>query len=99
MAACPLSPETRKRVELMFPPEEWPEASRLLEERCGNNLPMLDKFDELHLERFRFAALKVSKGTIEGLQQAVQLTNIDWRDLLVAAGFANGVNDHESWLP
>jgi len=51
------------------------------------------------MDRIRFAALKLSKGDLERLQEAVRLAKIDWRDLLVAAGFANDINIHQSWLP
>jgi hypothetical protein len=35
------------------------------------------------------AALKLSRGDLTGLRDAVELVNIDWRDLLLAAGFAD----------
>ena len=35
----PLSPQTRRRLELVFAPPDRAAAERLLVEECGNNLP------------------------------------------------------------
>jgi hypothetical protein len=93
-----LSPETQKRVEILFPVDEQAEASRLLVEQCGNDL-FLHEQDEFYLERFRYAALKLSRGTLQGLRGALELANSDWRDLLMAAGFGHDIKAHEKWLP
>ena len=34
---------------------------------------------------------------MEKLRAAVKLDNADWRDLLVAAGFADSVDAHKHW--
>jgi hypothetical protein len=66
---------------------------------CGNNLPFMEHHDSTGLERIRFAALKVSDGQLERLEEAVRLAQIDWRDLLVAAGFEYDVYAHLDWWP
>jgi hypothetical protein len=35
---------------------------------------------------------------LDALIQAIELAQTDWRDLLVAAGFAVDVHAHELWL-
>ena len=50
-------------------------------------------------ERLRFAALRFSGGNLTALQNAIELGKLDWRDLLVAAGFADDVTAHERWDP
>lgn len=95
----PVSPETRKRVALLFKPEEQEAACALLQDECGNNLPFMEDKDKIEMERLRFAAIKLSNGELNKLLNAVILAQADWRDLLVAAGFANDVHAHESWLP
>ena len=50
------------------------------------------------LERFRFAVLKLCAGNFEKLEQQVQLAKNDWRDLLVSAGFANDIEEHQKWF-
>ena len=96
--AVPLSPETERRVQLLFDPNVRTEAIALLVEECGNNLPFLEKSNEVELERFRFAALKLSGGDLRKLYDAVQLAQTDWRDLLVAAGFATDTKANDKWL-
>ena len=94
-----LSPETKRRLDLLFPPQDREAATRLLEADCGNNLPFLEKLDEFGLERFRFAALKISGGNLDRLREAIKLAKYDWRDLLVSAGFANDPVAHKEWEP
>jgi len=94
-----LSSETQRRLELLFRPEERAEASRLLVEQCGDNLPDHEKSTAQSLERTRFAALKLSGGNLPRLRDAIQLANQDWRDLLVAAEFGSDTRAHERWIP
>jgi len=93
-----MSPETEKRIALLFPPDQRDRVRRLLSEQCGNNLPLLESLDEVKLERVRFAALKLSQGKLDGLERAVALAKTDWRDLLMAADFGDP-NAHSEWLP
>jgi hypothetical protein len=93
-----LSPETLRRVDVLFPSEDRERAKALLYEQCGNNLPFLAKADMYELERFRFAALKYSDGNFSMLEDAVKLAQVDWRDLLMATGFGN-VDAHRRWKP
>jgi hypothetical protein len=99
MKTQPLSVATRERLDAVFSSADRETAERLLVERCGNNLPFLEKLDSAELERFRFAALKISNGTIARLEQAVKLANTDWRDLLMSAGFGEDVTAHQRWRP
>jgi hypothetical protein len=93
-----LSPDTEALVERLFSPGDRAEAARLLDEECGNNLPFLGKLDDVGLERFRFAALKLSRGNLADLRDTIELAKVDWRDLLVAAGFGTDLQAHRSWL-
>jgi hypothetical protein len=95
----PLSPETIRRVDILFLAEDRQRAKTLLYERCGNNLPFLEKKDMYQLERFRFAALKYSDGNLPMLEAAVKLAQGDWRDLLMASGFAHDIEGHRQWEP
>jgi hypothetical protein len=99
MASPHVSSETEKRIALLFPPDERARVRAILSEECGINLPFLQNFDDVKLERFQFAALKLSEGKIDKLNSAVALAKRDWRDLLVAAGFANDIHAHLLWLP
>ena len=98
-ATPPLSPGTEQRIALLFAPASQEIVRTILRKECGDNLPFCGKADEIAMERIRFAALKLSDGSLEKLRNAVQLAKIDWRDLLVAAGFANDIHAHNRWLP
>lgn len=94
-----LSPETKRRVEALYSEETRTEATELLVGDCGNSLPFCQSYDEFKLERIRFAALKISGGDMAKLKQAIKMAKHDWRDLLMAAGFAHDVTAHERWFP
>jgi len=51
------------------------------------------------LERIRSAAIRVSRGSMSELRDAVALAQLDWRDLLLAADFADDVHAHLRWMP
>ena len=96
----PLSAATEERLAAVFPtPEDAEQARRMLERECGSNLPFLQDGTPESLERFRFAALKLSGGSLEELRRAVRLAQMDWRDLLMAADFGRDLHAHEAWEP
>lgn len=76
------------QVRALFAEGEVSEAIQLLSEQSpGVGHASL-------LERIRSAAVRVSGGDLMELRRALALAATDWRDLLVAAGFANDVNAH-----
>lgn len=92
-----LSKQTWQLIRRLFVPKDQEEAARLLEQECGTNLPFLGDLGEIRLERFRYAALKLSGGQLGALRMAVRVAKQDWRDLLVAAEFANSLTAHKQW--
>jgi len=94
-----LSAATVDHIEALFPLELQEQVRELLSRQCGSNLPFCENSDEFQLERVRFAALKLSQGDLRELQKAVKLAQTDWRDVLMAAGFAHDLNAHEKWSP
>lgn len=50
-------------------------------------------------ERLLFAALRLSRGDLPALDQAITLGQTDFRDLLVAADLADDIHAHEKWVP
>jgi hypothetical protein len=98
-SAVPLSEEVQRRVEIMFEGKDRRTAADLLTDECGSNLPFLENLTSPQLDRYRFAALKISCGRLDLLRQAVEIARTDWRDLLVAAGFGNDPQVHERWMP
>jgi hypothetical protein len=95
-----LSERTRRHIEALFRPGDFEEAEALLVSGCGENLPLLgETATPVRLERVRFAAIRVSGGDLGRLREAVMEGARDWRDLLVAAGFADAPWAHEAWEP
>ncbi len=84
-------------VARLFPAEEQDEVTRLLQEDCGAVLPFADNVSAESFERVQCAALRLSEGRIDKLYDAIALAQIDWRDLLVAAGFAEDPRAHKGW--
>ena len=99
MAGVPLSDETKRRVDVLFSGDDSELVSDFLVNECGSNLPFCEGHNPTQMERLRFAALKVSEGRLDLLQQAVVLAKQDWRDLLMAAGFGHDVEAHKQWMP
>jgi len=95
-----LSAATTERLRRLFPPDDVATATHLLAERCADDLPLLGvPPTPASLERLRFAAIRVSGGDLERLREALDVAHVDWRDLLVAAGFGSDTRAHERWEP
>jgi len=98
--AVPLSSTTEQRLSAMFPgSQERDQARWLLEHECADELPLWWDVTSTGLERIRFAVLKLSEGSLDSLVEAVCLAQLDWRDALVAADFADDVDAHLAWHP
>lgn len=50
-------------------------------------------------ERIRIAAIRASKGSLDLLAQAADLARLDYRDLLMGAGFGHDTKAHLTWKP
>lgn len=98
MSDLELSENTDRLVQRIFPPEQHDGVSALLRARCGSGLPLVNPCTPESLERIRFAALKLSDGSLPQLERAVAIANIDWRDVLVAAGFGSSLSAHLDWF-
>ena len=92
-----LTDATRRHLTRLFRAEELAEVAALLESACGDNLPLMGATTAIGLERIRFAVLRCSGGDLARLRDAIKLAKIDWRDVLVAAGFAARVEAHLAW--
>lgn len=82
-----LSDATLLRVERLFLPSERAGVCKVLQDACGDS------------ERLQFAVLKLSEGRWADLQRWAVDVRIDYRDVLMAAGFGYDVNAHWQWLP
>ena len=97
--AISLSPETEARLQRLFPDDRAAaDARALLEQDCSDSIAWPTPTPE-GLERIRFAVLRLSQGSLPRLIEAIVLAQTDWRDALVAAGFADDTKAHETWWP
>jgi len=97
--AAPLTPRVSNAIEVIFPVKFQEEARTRLQKDCGWHIPLLHTRNPELLERIRLAAIKISDGTIAELDQAIQQAHIDWRDVLIAAGFGYDAEAHLHWRP
>ncbi|MEM6286249.1 MAG: hypothetical protein AAF845_03745 [Bacteroidota bacterium] len=95
----PLLPSTRQRLDALFAGADAEAAERLLTHECGYNLPLVGDWAPEEIARLRLSALKVSGGDLDRLREAVALAKVDWRDLLMWAGFGHDASAHERWMP
>lgn len=91
------SSELERRVHRLFAPSTARLALDLLERISPEVLPLVKT--ERGAERVRFAVLKLSEGNLDKMKAAIAQALIDWRDVLMAAGFGEDVHAHESWSP
>jgi hypothetical protein len=98
MSAVQLSENTLRLVRHIFTPEHHTAVVGALETHCGSGLPFWVSTTPEGLERIRFAVLKLSSGSLPQFERALAIANTDWRDVLVAAGFGNGLQAHINWL-
>ena len=93
-----LSEKTERLIARLFVDEATRNTVRdRLEAECGNGIPFCETSGPEDLERIRFAVLKLSNGDINELDRAIDLANIDWRDLFMAAGFGRDLDAHNAW--
>jgi hypothetical protein len=95
----PLSPATVLHIEKLFRPEDRETAESLLRDECAENLPFCEKTDPIKSERIRFAVLKLSGGKLDDLLKWIEAAQVDWRDVLMAAGFGQSIDAHGEWQP
>lgn len=98
MAGPALSDRTLRLARRVFPPGQQSAAIAILENSCGSNLPFMADANPQSMERLRFAVLKLSGGQLPELNRAVALASTDWRDVLVAARFAESLDAHDVWF-
>lgn len=97
-AAIPLTPDTERLVQVVFAKEHQTSVIALLQTGCGAGVHFGPNPTPESMERLRFAVLKLSEGSMEKLTRALQVANVDWRDVLVAAGFGHDVLIHRRWF-
>jgi hypothetical protein len=97
--SVPLSDAVERRLALLFTGRGAEDARAALVDECAEKLPLCDATTPESLERIRIACLKLSGGHVTRLRAAIRDAQLDWRDVLMAAGFGHDVDAHSSWWP
>jgi hypothetical protein len=94
-----LTPLVGSRIDAVFSLTLRDAAVGLIREQCGAGLPLMHTGIPENYDRIRLAVIKLSGGTIEGLERNISAAHIDWRDILIEAGFGHDVDAHLRWDP
>jgi hypothetical protein len=83
-----VSDVVRAEVQNRFSSEEAAQVISALE---ATSLPLLEGADrDRGRARVHLAAIKLADGSLARFHDALAMARVDWRDLLVATGLANG---------
>src|SRR5438552_3087176 len=92
-----LSGMTRRIIERVFARPDHDAARAVLEDECGANLTFSETLGNAGIERVRLAVLKLSEGDLTKLRAMAGHAKVDWRDVLVWAGFGESLAAHGEW--
>ena len=90
----PLTETTQRVIERLFARTDHDAARAVLQEECGAKLPFADTLGEAGIERVRLAVIKLSEGHLTKLDAMARQAQVDWRDVLVWAGFGQSLAAH-----
>jgi hypothetical protein len=91
-----LLPNVIAAIESLFASNERETITKIMIEEC--NAEKIYASSEAGVERIQLAVLKLSDGDTDKFLAAVELAQIDWRDVLVAAGFGDDTEAHLEWV-
>jgi hypothetical protein len=70
----------------------------LLDEECSVHLPAVKPEWTVLIERIQASVIRRSAWQVPSIRKGVDRAKSDWRDLLVAAGFAHDLDEHGRWI-
>lgn len=91
-----LHPNVLTAVTTLFMADERETITKILIEKC--NADKIYAFTEAGVERIQLAVLKLSGGDTDKFLAVVELAQLNWRDVLVAAGFGYDLEAHLEWI-
>lgn len=93
----PLSERTRQLAQVLF---DEPLRSRVIDalvREVSENIPLCENSTPEGMERIRFAVMKLIAENETHFNVALNHAQMDWRDLFMAAGFADSAEQHRHW--
>lgn len=91
-----LSSKNEQLVDALFDQEYASHLKGRLRMEVGENLPCCEKSNPKGMERIRFSVIKLISENRYDEDQSIELAKVDWRDLLMAAGYGN-TEAHKKW--
>ena len=90
---------TKELINICCPALKQPEVSELLSRECSKSLPGVGDTPEWYelIDRIQLATIRGSAWQIEKIKESVSLAHLDWRDLLMGAGFGESLLAHKDW--
>jgi len=89
-------PTVTAAIDSLFVPAEREIITELLIEEC--NAKHLRTTSADALERIQLAVIKISEGDVDKFLAAARTAQMDWRDVLVMAGFGYDLKAHLKWV-
>lgn len=91
-----LSRDTLRLIDILYP-EDRQRIAQMLESELDAEKIGCAGWSPEQMERIRFAVLKLGLGGGRELEKAKDLARVDWRDVLVSAGFGEDIEAHRIW--
>jgi hypothetical protein len=88
--------DTKRKIQRLFSKKQWNLVEKMIVDECSENII---SYSNGELERVRQGILKISNGDIKRLKDSIEWAKIDWRDILLTAGFAENPEAHKNWEP
>ena len=94
-----LGPLTEELISKTCPTDKQSAIRALLTKECARNLPLIGDTPEylLLIDRIQLATLRGADWEIAKIAKAVALAKVDWRDVLMGAGFGHSLSAHIEW--
>lgn len=96
--AIPLSDDTRRAAEILLDSAIRSRIEERLVAETSEEIPMWHNFTPEGMERIRFSVIKLIAQNPQNEDIAFNHAKMDWRDLFLAAGFADSATEHERWF-
>jgi hypothetical protein len=93
----PLSDRTKRLTEILLEEPERTRISQRLANEAAEDTPMWHDFSPEGMERIHFSILKLIAQHPNNENIAFNHARYDWRDLFMAAGFGEDINEHDNW--
>ena len=95
--AIPLSDGTCRLIDCLFDEPFRSQLRAALVESVSESIPFCENQTPEGMDRIRFAVVKLVASNTGNLDRAINLSQTDWRDLLMGAGFGYDIDQHNAW--